>query len=194
LRARLTKKEHMEFRLTYRGPLKANGSVQHKHELRRHFHKQLAVLWKQMPLSEYHQVMLSGQSEIGSIRPLQGFVFAPLVQPRMHLIAGIGIVLLRPEEPGSIVTKAGDIDNRLKTLLDSLRMPQNRSEIPSDYSAHAEETPFFCLLEDDNLISNLSVTSDRLLEPAASASDVLAIIHVDVKVTRATMENLGLGM
>jgi hypothetical protein len=78
----------------------------------------------------------------------------------MHLIAGIGIVLMRPEEPGSIVTRAGDIDNRLKTLLDSLRMPHNRSEIPADYVAGPDEEPFFCLLEDDNLISSLSVTSD----------------------------------
>jgi hypothetical protein len=184
----------MEFRLTYRGPLKANGSVEHKHEIRRHFHRELCVLWKQKPLNEYHQIMLSGQSDVGSIRPLEGFLFAPLVQSRMHLIAEIGILLLRPEEPGSIVTQAGDIDNRLKTLLDSLRMPHYLREIPSEYSSSPDESPFLCLLEDDNLITNLAVTSDRLLEPAFSASEVLAIIHVNVKVTRATMENLGLGM
>jgi hypothetical protein len=184
----------MQFRLTYRGTLKANGGVRHKHDLRRHFHKQLSVLWAQRPLIEYHRTMLSGQSEIGSIRPIDSFIFAPLIPPRIHLVCDLDLVMLRPEEPGAIVTQGGDIDNRLKTLLDALRMPHNRSEIPPDYVPSVGEERFYCLLEDDNLISSLSVTTDRLLDPEAQPSEVLIVIRVDVKVTRATMENLGLGM
>ncbi len=40
----------MQFTLHYRGPLKAASNKDrrrsHKHELRKHFHKQLAELWR----------------------------------------------------------------------------------------------------------------------------------------------------
>ena len=183
----------MEFRLFYRGELKSNGSVKHKHAIRECLHKQLSLLWNQKPLFELQDKLLSGQEPIGCIRPLDGFVFAPLVQSRMNLIADIDITLMRPEEPGAIVTQTGDIDNRLKTLFDALRMPQKTNEIPGDCSPDTTDSPFFCLLEDDNLISSLKVTTDRLLDDVVSPSEVLLILHVRTKVTRTTLLNLGLG-
>lgn len=104
------------------------------------------------------------------------------------------ITLLRPEEPGSIVTQTGDIDNRLKTLFDALRMPHKSSEIPSEATPENTDKPFYCLFEDDNLISGLSVTTDRLLDDVKTSSEVVILIHVHTKVTRATMLNLGLGI
>ena len=184
----------MEFRLFYRGQLKSNGSVKHKHAIRKQIHSQLRQLWNQKPLSDLKDKLLSGQNEIGFIRPLDGFVFAPLVQGRIDLIADIDITLLRPEEPGAIVTQTGDIDNRLKTLFDALRMPQKRSEIPGECTPENTDSPFFCLLEDDNLISTLKVTTDRLLDSVASSSEVVLVLHVHTKVTRATMLNIGLGI
>ena len=182
----------MEFRLFYRGELKSNGSVKHKHAIRECFHRQLKHLWNQKPLSELKGKLLSGQEPAGCIRPLEGFVFAPLVQPRLDLIADIDVTLMRPEEPGSIVTQAGDIDNRLKTLFDSLRMPQKRSEIPTECAPEATDSPFFCLLEDDNLISGLRVSTDRLLDVVTNLSEVLLLIHVRTKVTRTSFLNVGL--
>lgn len=184
----------MEFRLYYRGPLKSNGNVEHKQAIREQLHQQLKQLWDQKPLSDLKDKLLSGQHELGCIRPLEGFVFAPLVQGRIDLIADLDITLLRPEEPGAIVTQAGDVDNRLKTLFDALRMPQKRSEIPTKSTPENTDSPFFCLLEDDNLISALKVTTDRLLDSVSSPSEVVLILHVHTKVTRATMLNLGLGI
>lgn len=183
----------MEFRLFYRGDLKSNGSVKHKHAIRECIHRQLKHLWNQKPLSELRSKLLSGQEPAGCIRPLEGFIFAPLVQPRIDLIVDLDITLMRPEEPGSIVTQAGDIDNRLKTLFDALRMPQKRDEIPNDCLPGTTDSPFFCLLEDDNLISGLRVTTDRLLDDVSGPSEVLLILHVRTKVTRTTYINMGLG-
>jgi hypothetical protein len=39
----------MQFRLLYEGALKSNGSVEHKHELRRCFHTQLKELVQRKP-------------------------------------------------------------------------------------------------------------------------------------------------
>ncbi len=172
----------MEFILHYRGPLKANGGIRDKQKLRRYFHRQLKVLWNQDPLKESHYVLEDnpGSPNLSVIRRIEGssFRFAPLIcEAPLHLIADLQITLLRPESLGSIVTQAGDIDNRLKTLLDSLAVPK-RAGLPADETPQEDEDPFFCLLEDDNLVTKLSVETDRLLEQVGSSSEVILLIRV----------------
>ncbi len=102
-------------------------------------------------------------------------------------------MLLRPEPPGSIITQSGDMDNRLKTLLDSLKMPKEANSIPIGDTPKTDEKPFFCLLEDDNLITALKVKTDRLLENVTNQSEVILIIKVVTKTTRTIWGNMGLG-
>jgi hypothetical protein len=54
--------------------------------------------------------------------------------------------------------------------------------------------PFYCLLEDDKLITHLSVTTDYLLEPGHEVNDVHFVIIVRVKPTAVTLANIGLGL
>lgn len=173
----------MEFTLTYRGPLKANGNLREKQALRRHFHAQLRVLWAQVPLNGFQQFLADPPipSKISLLRQVQSFKFAPLVSPSLGLVVELAITFLRPEAPGSLVTQAGDIDNRLKTLFDALRMPTVPTEIPADDVPLEDETPFFCLLEDDNLITKISVATDRLLEVCHSPTEVILLLQVTTK-------------
>jgi hypothetical protein len=67
-------------------------------------------------------------------------------------------------------------------------------ELPTNFSPSTDETPFYCLLEDDNLIANLSIKTGRLLEPVASSIEVLLVIHVFLKTTRATIDYFALGI
>ena len=103
-----------------------------KQLLRRHFHSQLAILWQQIPLNERRKLLEKkpGQGETSIIRVVNGFDFAPLINEQLNLIAELKITLLRPEPPGSIITQAGDIDNRLKTLFDALEVPNEPTAIP----------------------------------------------------------------
>lgn len=183
----------MEFTLVYQGPLKATAKPEHKQVLRRAFHKQLKVLWTQPPLNMYGPPKgrfledlrdNAAKSEISIIQKVGGFRFAPLVTERLYLTAELDITLLKPEPPGSIITQGGDIDNRLKTLLDSLRMPKALNEISSGDSPGEGENPFFCLLEDDNLITKVSVATHHLLERCGDSSYVNLMIHVKTKATR----------
>jgi len=91
------------------------------------------------------------------------------------------ITLLRPGAPGNIVQGGGDIDNRLKTLLDALAVPPHDNQLPRNPPA-ADETPFFCVLEDDGLITKLSVNTERLLESTNSPSDVELTLLVRTKI------------
>ncbi len=181
----------MRLTLHYRGPLRANGNPQHKHELRQHFHLQLNTLWSQAPLSEYSALLKPRlrENEYSLLREIPPFVFAPLISTEMNVIAELNIVLLRPEPPGALLTQGGDIDNRLKTLFDALSMPQQANSLPCAAAPMDDETPFFCLLENDNLITSVAVRTEQLLEPDADSTIVDATIHVRTRTTRQTWGN-----
>jgi hypothetical protein len=194
----------MEFTLVYQGPLRANGSVKEKQDIRREFHIQLAELWKQEPLSSRAQdsrVLLKNvvtydmppTNSTLVVQRVDGFQFVPLVSSKLYLVAELDITFLRPEPPGCIVTQGGDIDNRLKTLFDALRMPKESKEIPRGDAPGVSENPFYCLLEDDNLITKVAVRTDRLLKPCDDSSFVDLLIAVRTKITRMCWDNMDLG-
>ena len=179
----------MKFTLYYKGPLKANGKPKDKQKLRRNFHSQLKDLWCRPPLKDQCK-WLDKDYELNVLKQVDGWTFASIINEKHHLIANLNITLLSPEDPGHIITQSGDIDNRLKTLLDALTIPKPE-QIPKGDSAEKDEQPFHCLLEDDNLITGLTVTVDRLLGSGdgGDSSEVLMLIGVEVSVTRSTLEN-----
>ncbi len=64
------------------------------------------------------------------IEALGRFGFAPLVCEEPRLAASVEIVMLRPEPEGQIFVGSGDTDNRLKTLLDASKMPNEQAALP----------------------------------------------------------------
>ena len=88
-----------------------------------------------------------------------------------------------------------DIDNRVKTILDGLRCPQNEHEIGQN--TPRDIGPIYTLLDDDHLVTKLTVNTSHLLAtdmipnnvPKTSDS-VFMLIDVNVRVTEGTLENL----
>jgi hypothetical protein len=176
----------MDFRLVYDGPLKAHRDIKHKQALRRHFHVQLRELVQRKSM-EHFKRLIEQDHELATFIDIHDFRFAPLIAEKLNLIAKLHITLLTPEEPGRAISQGGDIDNRLKTLVDALRAPQAESEIPPNDKPRAGENPFFCLLEDDALVGGISVISDRLLRPNENPSNVVLVIHVIPESTQASL-------
>lgn len=208
----------MEFRLTYAGPLPATqgnevGSQrslkpQQKHAIRQAFHRQLKWLWEVTPFLKTGE--RSGSSalitesspdplphDIESLAArynLYGWNFVPLVTEDLNLICGLDILLLRPQVPGELIS-AGDLDNRLKTLFDALRIPVD-NEGYSNRAPEDGEKRFFCLLEDDKLITKVSVETDQLLEFAEgtpNADAVRLVITVRLRPYEMTLDNMQYG-
>jgi hypothetical protein len=203
----------VEFRLIYKGPLPADRTdrtgqsvkAEDKHRLRKHFHLQLRELWKQHPdlrrQAETHWMVERG-TLANRIRPVvagepgktwlehiaddhitcNGNRFVPLVSEAGGFTCSLNILFLRRDNPGSLIQHGGDIDNRIKVLFDGLKMPTQVSEL-GGYQIEADENPFFVLLEDDKLVTSVSVTTDRLIipqGPGEDANDVFLVTHVTV--------------
>jgi len=196
----------MEFRLTYQGPLHTDIPKE-KHILRKEFHKQLKELWKQDPSLRYQseaRFIVNTIRNTRQIIPITGdpslnpqaktwvdYVadehqrlggrFVPLVSKFGGFTCSLDILFLRRDQPGAIIKKqGGDIDRRLIVLFDALRMPDTVGEL-FGFPLDSDEDPFYCLLEDDALITRVSVTTDRLLIP--QTEDSSSHVHLVVLVT-----------
>ncbi len=112
----------------------------------------------------------------------KGWQFVPLVVRARRWICELKITFLRRHDPGDIV-QGGDIDNRLKTLFDGLRLPTCADEI-SRVRNEGEDELVFCLLDDDALITSVSIETERLWGPvdnSLSEADVDISLRVTVK-------------
>ena len=205
----------MRFRLTYAGKLlgasRSNTRASLKHQIRKHFHPHLKRFWQNSRMLNLRMSSRTGEGAGGlssslfsgstaipyrdyltAKHVLGPFSFVPLVTDELSLSCSLNVLFLRPNQPGDLI-RGGDIDNRLKTLFDSLRKPQNLSELAGQ-TPNENEMPFFCLLEDDRLISKISVETDSLLEPIADdkirSGDTRLIIDVHIQPIHATFSNL----
>jgi hypothetical protein len=180
----------MEFHLIYQGELPAASGkgkrtrTPEKHAIRKVFHKQLAQLWKT------HPFLYGFLDEVGPPdKPRHnygdryarcGYRFVPLVSEFFMVACALDILFLRRDGPGALVKSGGDIDNRLKVLFDALRMPQTCDEVCGE-SPGPEENPFYCLLEDDSLITQVRVDTNWLLTPPG-ANEHVNDVHLIIKV------------
>jgi hypothetical protein len=187
----------LEFHLVYHGALPAAGQgsgksrIKEKQELRKVFHKQLAMLWNTHPFLFDLKAVKPGQIvtdsgpmtdsyRISERYACCGYRFLPLISQFFMVSCSLDILFLRRDGPGSLIKSGGDIDNRLKVLFDGLRMPQTCDEVCGQVPA-ADENPFFCLLEDDKLISKVQVETNWLLtppRPSEHINDVQLVIRV----------------
>jgi len=196
----------MEFTLIYRGPLPSNGNSNQKQKIRDFLHPQLKELWNHPPLNGKRQWL----TPIGSpenqgftlVEGRSGFNFVALVSNKIWLVTHLSINFLRNGPPGQLISRGGDLDNRLKTLFDALALPNEGQIREAPPSVQMPEN-FFCLLEDDSLIYSFTVVADRLLDgtrlhPNHLLStdhpelEVLLLIRVVTKTTELRVLNLDL--
>jgi hypothetical protein len=111
-------------------------------------------------------------------------------------LCSVEILYLRLGEPGNIFkpNRVGDIDNRLKTLFDAMTLPRDAGQVGGFTSPEPDEIPFFCLLEDDSVITRATVESDVLLQAVSDPpdpNDARVIISVKIRPGRLNSENAG---
>lgn len=206
-----------ELRPTQRDPEKNQTSplAAHKHSIRQCFHQQLKELWSTNKFLKECRVdpnayggrpIHDDAAYFGGKRDSKipyvdavasnyhefGYRFVPLVREKISLVCSLNILFLRRDFPGGVITSAGDIDNRIKTVIDALRKPQSPNELVGHERPSADEDPFFCLMEDDSQVDRFTVETDQLLDTDAEPGDQMAhlTITVDVRPFYVTTFNL----
>jgi hypothetical protein len=205
----------MRFRLIFDGSLSSdsrdakNHRVAEKWAIRNQLHSQIEELHRVHPVLKDQQhvdvvrrlsaeQMTNPQSVKGYLEairepcPIEGYNFLPLVRDSLYLTCSLDVTFLR-RQISSLINTKGDIDNRVKTLLDGLSMPKPGGGIVgNDPLKRPREDPCYILLEDDALITGLSVNVDRYLGgPALPEDAVLLLIEVNVRVTQLHWNNIG---
>jgi len=179
----------VELTLFYRGSLVSNGRRDDKQRLRRCFHEQLAVFWSQGPIREIAESLLSFDPDEGHLARVGQFEFAPLVLRKHCAWVALEVQMLRPGPISGVVGKSGDIDNQMKTLLDALAVPPE-TQLPEDDHPRGDESPFYCLLEDDSLVSDLKISVKELLAPTSEPNEVILLTRCSTRAT-SRLQNLG---
>lgn len=166
----------MDIVLRYRGPLSTSPrrAVANKQTIRDYIHPQLEQLcvpggafegaagpMKTVCRGRFMDTQAAFRRMFLSV-DLGGYEIVPLVIRHLNHVCHLDITWLRRESPGSIL-QGGDLDNRLKTLFDGLTMPHDEGQIHT--TSPTAGLRQYCLLEDDSLITKLSVTTHQLLEP-----------------------------
>jgi hypothetical protein len=183
----------VRFTLTYDGILPSSAEAPFKQKIREVLHPQLKELWTHEPLAHHADSFLgvdTDSTKTSVLRQVGGHFFAPVVTPVLHLMAELRVEMLRPEPAGGIITNQGDLDNRLKTLFDALRVPSPQ-EITDGAMLSSAAEPVFTLLDDDRLVTAVSVETDRLLAPPDSSPNYTRLtISVTTKTSVVTWNNL----
>ena len=202
--------DNVEIRLEYRDEIPAEKpSKDHrselKHLIRCEFSDQLRRRWRDSPaLKEHHTVREDGLVGLpeGSkwesyYRPenqddpffrveMCGFAWVPLVTWHNRLGCELDITFVG--EGRSAITRDGDLDNRIKTLFDALRMPQRAAEVPGNMFGQGQQ--MYCLLEDDSLIRKFCVVAVQSpYSPAEHSVQVTArIVLMDGDIPHPALE------
>lgn len=205
-----------ELRPTQRDPEggQANPLAPHKHHIRRCFHRQLKHLWatnKFLKECEVDPKFYGGRpihddaaywgsddqkvpywKAVASNYHELGYRFVPLVREKISLACSLDILFLRRDTLGGPITSAGDIDNRIKTVIDALRRPRHAQELVGNEIPSEGEDPFFCLMEDDTQVDRFTVETDALLDVGEDTDHRKAqlVVTVDVRPTYVTTFNL----
>lgn len=181
----------MEIILTYRGRIPSRSKDRDAvWAMRREFHDQLLKLWGREPFAILKRWDDSAAEAGAPVirRNLGNQTFLPLLGKDIGVGADIDITLLTGQPSQKRVLSSGDLDNRVKRLVDALRAPQQDGELVSDL---APNSTWHCLLEDDDVVTSITAKLGVYLasnDPAES----FAFIRVRPTGLRVSLSNIAM--
>ncbi|CAN5289643.1 hypothetical protein BH10PSE9_BH10PSE9_03330 [soil metagenome] len=168
----------MRITLTHRGNIPGNKRPAAKIDaIRQGFHAQLNKLWGRDQIAFLKEWLDSGFAAGAPDyrRVVGGRTYLPIVSEKIEARANLTVTLMSGLDARRPAFTNGDVDNRVKSLIDALAAPIQPSRIPR--TAPSRDT--ICLLSDDSLVAELTVRTAALLSEN-DPTITLAIIEADI--------------
>jgi hypothetical protein len=181
----------MELTLTFEGRIPAQRSdLGVIWTMRRSFSSQLEKVWGKPPFEVLRKWEDSGFAAGAPkfTRILADTTYIPLYGLDVGVGVDLEITLLTGMPTQKSVISSGDLDNRIKRIIDALRVPQGKGELQSDALAKSR---CYCLVEDDNAVLALRAKLGPYLgsnDPSVS----FAIIRARPVAINVTLQNLAM--
>lgn len=176
------------FHLRYCGPLPAKGNSQSKERIRAELAPQLADLWTRPRLA-----LDDGDAASFYTRDIDGTRFRFIVSRVLNQRCDLHITVLYGSDQATAY-QTGDIDNRVKTLLDALRTRSSAELLKAPAIADSSTGYAEVLLEDDSLVSSLSIRTEHGLDMPRDRNAVWVLIRVTIRAESPNMEAVRLGL
>lgn len=158
--------------------------------MRRSFSAQLEKVWGKAPfetLKEWEDTAFAAGAPKFT-RAVSGQTFVPLYGRDVGVGVDLDITLLTGMPVRKAVISAGDLDNRVKRIIDALRVPNGQGEMSHKLSPGGR---YYCLMEDDDAVLSLGAR----LGPYLGSDDTavsFAIVRVRPIAMRVTLGNLAM--
>ncbi|WP_224705097.1 hypothetical protein [Devosia aquimaris] len=181
----------MEIILTFEGRIPAQRSDMGLiWEMRSAFSEQLRKVWGKAPfdvLKRWEDTNFSAGAP-KFIRSTGGHTFVPIYARSVGVGVDLDITLLTGMPDQKPVLSAGDLDNRIKRIIDGLRIPKGHGELLAELPPAGR---WYCLLEDDDAVLSLQARLGAYLgsdDPSVS----FAVIRVRPHAIAVTQSNLAM--
>lgn len=159
--------------------------------MRRSFHTQLQKVWGKEPfgiLKKWEDTNFSAGAP-NFIRTNSGQTFVPIYGKDVGVGVDLDITLLTCMPERKSVLSAGDLDNRVKRIVDALRVPKGHGEM---LAGLPDGGRWHCLMEDDDAVLSLSARLGPYLgsdDPSVSFA-VIKVRPMAMKVTNGNIAML----
>ncbi len=182
----------MELVLTYEGHIPSKGSSNAAvWRMRTCFDQQLRKVWGKPPfevLKKWEDSNFAANAPKFT-RVLGGHTFVPFYGADVGIGIDLDIRLLTGMPDKKAILSAGDLDNRVKRIIDALQIPTQKGELIADLQPAGR---FHCLVENDSAVLSLKASLGVYLgsdDPAISFATIV-IRPVAMKVTQSNLEML----
>lgn len=187
---------------------RSRDARERKTALRHDFHKQLALLWRIHPYLKTQDPATFAlqparaqrsaevsppvhyESNLWYRCPLGGIEYVPIVSYGHRMHCHLAIRLHSRRVIGGIIHAGADLDNRLKVIIDALRMPDPGQDAQPEARQEASDGEcddgqpiVYCLMENDDLVTKLSIETFQLLsDDPKTAEPEYVEVDIDVHV------------
>ncbi len=158
--------------------------------MRRSFDQQLSKLWGREPFSilkKWEDSDFAANAPDFRVK-LADQTFLPLYGRTIGVGAELDITLLTGMPEQKAVFEAGDLDNRIKRIVDGLSAPTQKGELLPNLESGSR---WHCLLENDNAVAGLSAKLGVYLA-SNDPSESFAIIRVRPLAYRVDLGNMAM--